>query len=655
MAYCPGNPIPTGRIGTIRASFPYGNPTCRMEITSRHVEVHTRTLAGHSTSPSPPTVIQYMDDGGPVPSMADFDFVFRMYRGTNGFKLNGPGMPFWHAPQTASRMMNPGAMIGYPQYGHLGVFDAQTRAAYLPAGLPQQPTFAPFAPITPLAPVAPLGPVTPLAPVVPFIGASANLPILIEDDNNDAGAHSPFVVNGSDNGAQDPIPAPKEATAEPLPPSHLRERLAHLKGFVINRCDQLGWLETMKAASYKQQEEYCRLFWPANEQAEVDLDWVTKHFSNFTEAYIERRAVEGRKRREGLDWEKDGEGIAAGWEMRKKEQSEQAKRDKELREKATKRKAEREEQRRIRLEEKEKRDAEKRAADEAKKRRAEEEKAAKAAEKERQKLTAAAEKQKAREEEKERKAGERKARHAAAPSRKRKATPTPVEPAKKRKTNARLLIPTAPLHIERPSVGELKASIMAESDTEVDDDDDGLGAAIMAAHDSEPPAESEEESDADDDEVAPIFAAQVKEPASEPPTRAITAQEQHTAAPPLPAQAFESAEEVESEDDCDSLFNGNEEEADEEEEKEEEEEKSWVHELFDIKAEEESEDESEDESEVEEEPVQKVLSPREQKRAEIETRMEEVRGQMQDSRNELFRRRCHQCIDSLRREREQYL
>ncbi|KAL5392319.1 hypothetical protein DPSP01_000833 [Paraphaeosphaeria sporulosa] len=589
--------IRTGRIGTVLVSFPHGTVSCRIEITSCHVDVHTRTLAGQLTSPSPPTIIQCMDDGGLAPSIGDFDFVSGTYQGTNGFTL---GMPLWYAPQPA---VHPMPMIRYLQHENSVISDAQTRAAHDPAVPHQQP------------------------PTAPSIGTSVNLPIVV-DDNNGASARLPIIVESNDDGAQDHIPASEEATAEPLPPSHLRETLVHLKKYVFGKAHQRDWLESFKTGSCRQREEYCRLFWPSIEQAEVDLDWVSKHFGNFTEAYIERLAVEGRKRKEELDWEKEGEDIATSWEQRRKEQSDQAKRDKELRDKATKRQVELKEQRRIRLEKKEKRDAAKRTADEAKKKKAEEEKATKAAERERQRLAAATEEQRVRNEENVRKAEERKARRAAAPSRKRKAATAPAEPAKKRKTDA--LPPTPPTSQceETPSVDELKASIMAEFDTEVDDDNDGLCAAIMAGHESEPLAESEE-SDADDDEIAAVFATQAAEPASESPARASLPQEQHTAPPTPPAQTPEPEEEGESEDGANSLFDGSDDET--------------------------REDENESEEEEVVKAARKVLSPREIKLTEVEAEVEHAKEQTKVSRNKFFKRRVHERIDRLRKEREQYL
>lgn len=615
----------------------------RMPITSRHVEAHTYTSQGLDTGACTPTIIQFMDDGGPIPMLMDFNFVamtYNAYHGTFGFGPL-PGLGSYYAPQNEWQMQNyllpsPGQFHYTPS---LGQFEGEIVAATTPIALPQQP------------------------PAAPIQGVSANLPIVIEDD---------------DNGVRNPIPAPKEATPKPLPPSHLKERLAHLRNYVIDKTQHLMWLESMKLGSYKQQEEYCRMFWPSNEPAEVDLDWAVRHFKDFTEAYIERLAVEGRKKKEGLDWEKEGAKIAAEWEKRIEGRSEKARKEKELEESKRKaaaeaaaratRQAQLEERRRIRAEEmkkkyeeeKEKREALRRAADEEKRRNAEEERA---------------EKQRAKEEERTRKAEEKKAQRATASSKKRKAAPESTEPAKKQKTGAQLPTPPTSENGEMRSVEAIEAKLVTAVNIEDEGDDDGLLAATMAYLDSHPAEDSEEESDADDDESFPVFRVQAKEvasepatipraqadeTASEPPTQAITPQEHHTPSSTPPAQTSEPEGEVGSEEDLDSLFDEEDESEDDvdslfddEVDEEEDEGDDDMRDLFDMEAEEASEDEDESESEEEEEPVPRVLSPREKEVARIDEEVEELKGKIERTQaNVLFQRRLHQRINNLRVERE---
>ncbi|KAF2451843.1 hypothetical protein P171DRAFT_438510 [Karstenula rhodostoma CBS 690.94] len=659
MAYYANiRPIPTGRTGTLIVYRPGFNPiSARVEITSRHVEVHTFTSQGLHTGICARTIIRCMDDGGPIPILVDFDTTTRTYLGT--YICTERDINLWRpGSQNVGLMRHSVPMHQHPAYfgTRNAVFEAERRAANVPAVLPQQ------------------------RPAAPMEGASADFPIFLED--NDYGAQNsipapteptlqpfgpppqpfhapqgpppqrflalqgppPQPFHAPQGPTPQPIPTPREPTPqptpapkEPLPPSHLKERLAHMKNFVghTGNTAQSDWLISMKLGNYKQKEEYCRLFWPSNKAAEVDLDWVVRHFKDFTEARIERLAIEARKKEEGLDWEEERREIEAGWAKNREEWSVNAKREKELG--AAKRKAEErarrqaaaaenqqrdaEEKRKKDAEEKEKRAAAKRAAAEEKNKKAEEERG----EKERQRRKAAEEKKRAKEEEKARKAEEKKEQRAAAPSRKRKAAPAPAEPAKKRKTEAQLPTPGA------AEDREILDALLAEFNTEEKVGDDAATAAFQSAPAEAAEEESEDESDADDDEPAAIIKARQEEAASMP-------QEQHTPAPTSPAQTSEPKEEVEREANDDGLFSEAEEANDDG--------------LF-SEAEEASGDEDEDGSEVEEEPVPGVISPREIELTRINKEIEELEGQLKMTLgNKLFQSRVQGRIEKLKVQRE---
>jgi hypothetical protein len=700
-SFSPFLPIPTGRTGTIFVYATNGHPARVLtgrEITSRHVELHLATVFGELLSNCYPIAIQAMDDGGPIPTETDFVFHTGIYRGTSvpGSTLEhmwygrravqqqfmppvaqhgmqqhnayGPQRgirPPQHMPRLfQNQQYNPyGIQYGMhpPQYmphtyqnqqynPHVVHHGMQPLLQAMPAQIPQLGSVRPMEAERTLA-TAPAVPHQ-LSPTEPAQAPSAELPT---------------VTKGDDTGAQIPISAPEEAAPEPepepepepAPPSYLKERMKHVKLFVrqMDKGTEKAWVLSMQSAIWKNQEKYCRLFWPSNEQAVIDVEWVVQHFKNFNEALLERLAIEGRKDLEELKWEEDGADIEDAWrDIRagRTAQVEKQKRDQAKRtEEAEQRAAEVEKER----EDKAKREAEKLAATEEKraKKKAEndEERAKKQAKKDEQKRKAAAEKQRKKQEEKARKAEENAAKRAAAPSRKRKPAPTRNAPSKKRKTNAQLPSPEATDH-EGPSTDELQDALLAGFENEADnndeaiendddDNDDGLLKAATEALDNP----DSDESDADDDEPEDIGASMYK--------AILKAQQEES---PSKAAAQTSEPKEDSDDDSDPNFQvviadvsdgegGCEAEGE-------------IDSLFNIEAdeasEEESEDEDEDQEEVKPKRVQKVLSQREREIALIDAEIEELKGKADRKKGNLgFQQRCSARINRLRDQRMQWL
>ncbi|KAL1592668.1 hypothetical protein SLS60_011084 [Paraconiothyrium brasiliense] len=591
-------PTYTGRNGTLVIYAANGNVLQEVtkDITFRHAEVHHKTIQGQASGIYDRAIISNMHDGGPVPT--PFDFVEGLYMGTldqNGRVWFGGMEGQMYQPYVAMHGMQP-IQLQYPQAGNVGSIGANSGMVVEQ----QQPQ------------------------IRPVEGQMANSPIVIEDDN----------------ASRIPVPAPKEPSPEPAPPCYLKERMVHLKAYVraslTTRQAEMKWLESIRMASKNQQRQYCRLFWPSNEQAEEDVTWAAKHFNGFSEANVERLAIEGKKK-DGLVWEKDGQKIEAKW-LEKMKARKTAKSSQQI--VAKKRREEQDAKREARLAE-------------------------------------LAEKKSNREEEKKRKAEEKKARReaekrAAAEERKRKAAPASEAPSKKRKIDAQLPTPDA-TDVEEMGVNDGLGAAIEAGLLEAFDDDDGLEADSSAQVADEemddgllnlameylesreataPEEDLDEESDADDDEAeaqlrigtsvdSAIRKAQQEELASKPQNQANTPQEQLTPAPTSTAQ--------ESDNESDPNFQVVTGEVSEgEEESEEEAQRDHdIDSLFDMEADQSSEEESDDE-EVEEQRPHKILSEKEIERQKLDADIEELKGSCDRSTNQLMKKKYQQMINKLR-------
>jgi len=288
-------------------------------------------------------VILRMNDSGPAPSPDNF--FDGVYTGT----VDGNGN-IW-APEgvytTIGELISKEQQMGdLPQHEPIGELmerahrkhaEAQATAqlVYVPAATrvvnfapviapslftpDHHPNPAPLSTPTPTLPVSAPSQAAPMpAPKMPTLGSSAH-PILIPDSDK---------VSGLPNAPLERAPErPASPQRKDVP---VKERLAYLRTCSVCRSESLAyrWLSSFMKASTKRQKEYANRWWPTNEQALVDVEWVWQAFWEFEEAFLERNWVEARKKHPNrdekpLDWETDGPAIEAEWRRRRDEKRRQ--------------------------------------------------------------------------------------------------------------------------------------------------------------------------------------------------------------------------------------------------------------------------------------------------------------------------------------------
>ena len=79
-----------------------------------------------------------------------------------------------------------------------------------------------------------------------------------------------------------PTPPPTE------PPSCLKERKKYLAQLARGETPYYRWWASFNAAKRKDQEKYCRTYWPTNEEAWTDVQYVSGHWIDFTQTRFTR-------------------------------------------------------------------------------------------------------------------------------------------------------------------------------------------------------------------------------------------------------------------------------------------------------------------------------------------------------------------------------
>jgi hypothetical protein len=133
--------------------------------------------------------------------------------------------------------------------------------------------------------------------------------VIVIPDDDEAEQSPPPLPTLSRN----PVPLVDVTEQQQLPPttplskptSHLKERKNYLATLAGGATPYYRWWASFVSAPRKEQEKYCSEYWPTNEEAFADLQYVSLHWIDFTQTRMTRLAWKFRLEKDNVsdeDW-----------------------------------------------------------------------------------------------------------------------------------------------------------------------------------------------------------------------------------------------------------------------------------------------------------------------------------------------------------------